>query len=175
MDILVSSNLERLLFLASGCNAEAVSKWMADLSSDGLFKVDEKTIANIKETFLSYSCNEEQTIAEIGEVYSKYGYLCDPHTAVGMKVADDYKKLTNDYIPTVVLSTASPYKFPAPVSQAIGLKATGDEFEQIDAIFKATGVPVPENLSSIRTKRVLHDDVIDRNRILDYVLDVLGI
>lgn len=175
MDILVSSNLERLLFLASGSNAEAVSKWMADLSSDGLFKVDEKTIANIKETFLSYSCNEEQTIAEIGEVYSKYGYLCDPHTAVGMKVADDYKKAVNDYIPTVVLSTASPYKFPAPVSQAIGLKAIGDEFEQIDAISKATGVPVPANLSSIRSKKVLHDDVIDRDRILEYVLDVLGI
>ena len=175
MDILVSSNLERLLFLASGCNSEAVSGWMADLFSKGFFKVDEDTLKKIKDTFLSYSCSEDQTIAEIGAVYSDFGYLCDPHTAVGMKAADDYKHDFDDYIPTVVLSTASPYKFPGPVSQAIGLKANGDEFGQINAICKATGVPVPKNLSSIRSKKVLHDDVIYRDRILDYVLSVLGI
>ncbi len=175
MDILVSSNLERLLFLACGCKPDVVSKWMADLSSEGVFRVDETTLSRIQESFLSYSCTESQTIEEIGEVYSKYRYLCDPHTAVGMKVADEFRREHDDCIPTVVLSTASPYKFPGPVSQAIELAAGGDEFAQIDAICKATGVPIPRNLSSIRSKKVLHDDVIDRDGILDYVLKVLGI
>ena len=96
-----------------------------------------------------------------------------------MKIAtqkdDDYKKDFGDDVPTVVLSTASPYKFPGPVSQALGMPVVGDEFEQIDAICRATGVPVPTNLSSIRSKKVLHDDVIDRDCILEYVLGVLGI
>ena len=175
MDILVSSNLERLLFLASGCKSEVVSGWMADLSGKGIFKVDDKCLGEIRKTFLSYSCTEEQTIETIGKVYSKDGYLCDPHTAVGMKAADDFRRDFRGDVPTVVLSTASPYKFPGPVSKAIGLPVTGDEFTQIEAISKATGVPVPKNLSSIRSKKVLHNDVIDRDRILDYVLGALGI
>ena len=175
MDILVSSNLERLLFLASGCNASVVSKWMADLSSEGIFKVDEKYMAVIRETFRSYSCTEKETIRTIGEVYRKDSYLCDPHTAVGMKVADDYRKDMKDDVPTFVLSTASPYKFPTPVSEAIGLEVKGSEFEQIKAINLKTGVPVPRNLSSLESKKALHDDVIDRENILKYVLSVLGI
>lgn len=80
-----------------------------------------------------------------------------------------------DSIPSVVLSTASPYKFPGPVSEAIGLPAEGDEFSQIASICKATGVKIPKNLSSLQEKKVLHNDVIDREDILDYVLEVLGV
>lgn len=175
MDILVSSNLERLLFLAADCNAEKVAKWMKDLNTEGIFTVDEAVMQNIKATFKAYHCTEQQTIETIGETYSKDSYLCDPHTAVGIKAAKDYKAECADDVPVVVLSTASPYKFPAPVSEAIGLPVTGDEYEQIAAISKKTGVAVPKNLSSIQSKPVLHNDVIDREAILDYVLEVLGV
>ena len=92
-----------------------------------------------------------------------------------MKVADDYKKDVKDDVPMVVLSTASPYKFPTPVSEAIDLEVKGSEFEQINAINKKTGVPVPKNLSSLESKKAIHNDVIEREDILKYVLSVLGI
>ena len=175
MDILISSNLERLLFLASGCDAQKVSSWMKELSSEGIFKIDAPVLGRITETFKAYCCTEKETIETIGEVYRNDGYLCDPHTAVGMKAAKDYKNDVGDDVPTVVLSTASPYKFPAPVSQALGIELKNDEFEQIQAICDRTGVPVPKNLSSLRDKKVLHKDVVDREDILDYVLGILGI
>ena len=175
MDILISSNLERLLFLASGCDAQKVSSWMAGLSSEGIFKIDATTLGRIKETFKAYCCTEKQTIETIGEVYRKEGYLCDPHTAVGMKAANDYRKDVSDNVPVVVLSTASPYKFPGPVSDALDIEKKNDEFEQIQDIENKTGVPVPKNLSSLRNKKVLHRDVVDRGNILDYVLGILGI
>ncbi len=175
MDILVSSNLERLLFLASQCNATMVSKWMDDLNSKGFFKVEDFVIEEIKTTFKAYCCTEPETISTIGNTYREYGYLCDSHTAVGIKVADDYRKDCNDDTPLIVLSTASPYKFPSPVSKAIGLPLDGDEFKQISAINEMTGVPVPGNLSSLKDKAVVHRDVIDKNGILDYILGILGL
>ena len=148
---------------------------MKDLSSEGIFKVDDATLGIITETFRAYCCTEKETIETIGEVYRSHGYLCDPHTAVGMKAAKDYRNDVKDDVPTVVLSTASPYKFPAPVSQALGIELKNDEFEQIQAICDKTGVPGPGNLSSLRDKKVLHKDVVDRENILDYVLGILGI
>ncbi len=177
MDILVSSNLERLLFLASGCQATMVQKWMDDLKNQGLFKVDAITLENIQKTFKAYCCTEDQTIQTIRDTYNKDQYLCDPHTAVGMKAAKDYKN-SPDYkegTAVVVLSTASPYKFPAAVSKALELPLKGDEYQQIAAINKKTNVPVPKNLSSIQSKKVLHNHVIDRDKIIDYVLEVLGL
>ena len=173
MDILVSSNLERLLFLASGCDSAKVSAWMKDLQTEGVFTADDRTMENIRRTFCGYCCTEEETIRTIGETYRKDAYLCDPHTAVGIKAAGDYKADNPDDVPVIVLSTASPYKFPDPVSRAIGLKAENDEFTQIDAIRDATKVPVPAALSSLREKKVLHDDVIDREEIIGYVLKAL--
>ena len=92
-----------------------------------------------------------------------------------MKAAKDYKNDVKDSVPVVVLSTASPYKFPGPVSEALGIELKNDEFEQIQAIEDKTAVPVPRNLSSLRNKKVLHKDVADREAILKYVLGVLGI
>ena len=175
MDILVSSNLERLLFLASGCDEKKVESWMKDLFQKGVFTVDEPVMEKIRETFKAYCCTEKETLETIGKTFNEDGYLCDPHTAVGIKASRDYRSDMRDDVPTIVLSTASPYKFPAPVSEAIGLEICGDEFKQIDAICERTGVPVPRNLSSLKSKKVLHNDVIERDGILDYVLDVLGI
>ena len=177
MDILVSSNLERLLFLACGCKPTMVQKWMNDLKNEGIFKIDAITLENIQKTFKAYCCTEEETISTIKATYNSNNYLCDPHTAVGIKAAKDYKNspaYTED-VPVVVLSTASPYKFPAAVCKAIELPLEGDEYQQIEAINKKTNVPVPKNLSSIKNKPVLHNQVIDRNKIIDYVVEVLGI
>ena len=177
MDILVSSNLERLLFLACGCKPTMVQKWMNDLKNEGVFKIDAITLENIQKTFKAYCCTEEETISTIKATYNSNNYLCDPHTAVGIKAAKDYKNspaYTED-VPVVVLSTASPYKFPAAVCKAIELPLEGDEYQQIEAINKKTKVPVPKNLSSIKNKPVLHNQVIDRNKIIDYVVEVLGI
>ncbi len=177
MDILVSSNLERLLFLACDCKPTMVQKWMEELKNQGIFKIDAITLKNIQKTFKAYCCTEDQTISTIKDTYNNKNYLCDPHTAVGMKAAKDYKN-SLDYkegVPVVVLSTASPYKFPAAVSKALGLPLEGDEYQQIAAINKKTSVPVPKNLSSIQSKPVLHNTVIDRDKIIDYVLEVLEI
>ena len=175
MDILVSSNLERLLFLASGCNADQVKAWMKDLNEKGSFTVPQEVLGKITDTFKAYCCTEKETIETIGRTYRELGYLCDPHTAVGIKAAADYRKDYGDGNALVVLSTASPYKFPAPVSEAIGLQFNGDEFPQLEKISAFTGVPVPENLSSLRSRKQLHNDVIDRDEVTAYVLGALGI
>ncbi len=177
MDILVSSNLERLLFLACDCNATMVQKWMDELKNQGFFQVEDTVLAKIQQTFKAYYCTEAETIATIGSTYEKDHYLCDPHTAVGIKVAQDYKNSSSytDNVPVVVLSTASPYKFPAAVCRAIGLSVEGDEYQQIAEINRKTGVPVPKNLSSIQSKPVLHNQVIDRDKIIDYVLKALAL
>lgn len=170
MDILVSSNLERLLFLACGCKTAKVASWMKDLKENGCFHVDQDVISTIQQTFKAYCCTEEETISTIGNTFNINHYLCDPHTAVGMKVAKDYKKDFQDDVPVVVLSTASPYKFPAAVSKALGLTLKGDEYKQIEAINKRTGIVVPKNLSALQNKPILHNEVIDRDEIIDYVL-----
>ncbi len=175
MDILVSSNLERLLFLACNCDTDKVSSWMKDLKEKGYFKIDDAVLANIQQIFKAYCCTEDETINTIRNTYNERGYLCDPHTAVGMKVAKDYRKAFSDDIPVVVLSTASPYKFPAAVSKALGLSIDGDEYNQIEAIKEKTGIAVPKNLSSLQSKPVLHDGVIEKDEIIDYVLKVLEI
>ncbi len=175
MDILVSSNLERLLFLACNCDTDKVSSWMKDLKEKGYFKIDDAVLANIQQTFKAYCCTEDETINTIRNTYNERGYLCDPHTAVGMKVSKDYRKAFSDDIPVVVLSTASPYKFPAAVSKALGLSIDGDEYNQIEAIKEKTGIAVPKNLSTLQSKPVLHDEVIEKDEIIDYVLKVLEI
>ena len=181
MDILVSSNLERLLYLACSSKPEflgsTISRWMNELTSNGYCQVDPATMANIRQTFRCGCCTEEETIQTIRKTYSKYSYLCDPHTAVALKVADEHiasRSSTSDSVPVVVLSTASPYKFPAAVSQALSLPLKNDDFTQIQAINSLTGVPIPTNLSSLKTKIIRHTDVIDKDQIIDYVLSSLN-
>ena len=170
MDILVSSNLERLLFLLSGCDDAYVADLMAQLKETGKYRVSDEMLAALGEEFWAGCCNDEGTLRSIGEIWQKYGYLCDTHTAVGWNVADQYLAETGAQRPLVVLSTASPYKFPAAVLKALGQSAEGDEFRVMEQLHELTGVPMPENLSGLRDKQVLHRDVIEKDEILDYVL-----
>ncbi|MBO4683710.1 MAG: hypothetical protein J5600_00110, partial [Desulfovibrio sp.] len=143
---------------------------MAQLKETGRYRVSDEMLAALGEEFWAGCCGDEGTLKSIGEVWRKYGYLCDTHTAVGWNVADQYLAETGAQRPLVVLSTASPYKFPAAVLKALGASAEGDEFRVMEQLHELTGVPMPENLSGLRDKQVLHRDVIEKDEILDYVL-----
>ncbi len=169
MDILVSSNLERLLYLLSGDTA-LVARLMQELNTQGYYTVQEQLLKEIQEHFWAGWCDDVKGAETIAKVWKKNGYLCDTHTASGWLVAEDYVNQTKDHRPMVVLSTASPYKFPAAVLAAIGETAKGDEFDQLEQLCAVTGVPIPKNLAALRTMPELHKDVIDKDKMLDYVL-----
>ena len=110
------------------------------------------------------------TAAAIDRVWKTYGYLCDTHTAVGWHVAETYVNQTGDHTPMVVLSTASPYKFPAAVLSAIGGDTSGDEFQQMERLSAITGVAIPGNLTGLKELPELHTGVIDKEDMLSFVL-----
>lgn len=169
MDILVSSNLERLLFLASGNDAAFVRCCMEELSKQGFYKVDWDIMQNIHQVFSAYCCDEAETRHSIARVWQDMGYLCDPHTAVAFSGAEQYKKERRGSAPVVILSTASPYKFPAAVLEAIGGDLSGDDFDRMEELSRISGVPVPESLARLKGAEVLHRDVIGADELLDYV------
>ena len=169
MDILVSSNLERLLYLLSG-DDKLVAGLMKSLSEEGAYEVPAEMLEKLHELFWAGCCDDEAAKAAIGKVWREDHYLCDTHTAVAWDVAQQYKKENPAHNAVVVLSTASPYKFPAAVLEGIGEQAKGDEFDVMEQLHDVTGVPVPKNLAALREREVRHRDVIERDEMLDYVL-----
>ena len=169
MDILVSSNLERLLYLLSG-DDKLVAGLMKSLSEKGAYEVPADMLAKLHELFWAGFCDDEGAKTAIGKVWKDDHYLCDTHTAVAWDVAQQYKKENADHNAVVVLSTASPYKFPAAVLEGIGESTKGDEFDVMEQLHDVTGVPVPKNLASLREREVRHRDVIAQEEMLDYVL-----
>lgn len=169
MDILVSSNLERLLFYAHDGDTAKVSGCMRALDRDGYYRLEKGVMARLRTEFAAYCSSEEEASRTIGEVYRQYGYVCDPHTAVGFSAAEQYKRERGCDRPVVVLSTASPYKFPGVVLRSIGAKTPEDEFEQMEALRELTGLPIPKGLSSLRCAPERYLDVIDRDALGEYV------
>ena len=175
MDILVSSNLERLLYHLSGENGEEVARLMKALDQKGVYEVNEK-IRNGMSCFYGGFCGSGETVDVIGEVYGKYGYLLDTHTAVAYRVYEDYRRKTGDETPTLIASTASPYKFAVSVGKGIGVSPEGaEELNWLDAVSEKTGVPVPAGLADLRTKEIRHKDVIDIAEMEDAVAGALGL
>lgn len=172
MDILVSSNLERLLFYALDGDAADIRVCMEELEEKGSYRLAEPVMDRLRCEFAAYCCSEEDCTATIGKVYRETGYVCDPHTAVGFFAAQQYRHDSKTKAPVVVLSTASPYKFPGAVLKALGGSIPEDEFEQMDALHQMTGVPVPRNLASLREKEDRHLDVIDKEEMNAYVLEL---
>ena len=166
MDILVSSNLERLLYLLSGDTA-LVAGLMKDLNEKGYYTVPKALLAAIQEEFGAGFCDDGDAQAVIGRVYRDYGYLMDPHTASGWFVAEQNRGEHQ----MVVLSTASPYKFSTTVLTAIGGDTQGTEYERMERLHALTGVPIPKNLASLQGKPELHTDVIPKEKMLEYVLN----
>ena len=169
MDILVSSNLERLLYLLSG-DTELVAELMGKLNAEGVYTVPDSLKDAIQSQFWASYCDDARASEIMGRVYKEQGYLCDPHTASGFAAAQDYVAATGDHRPMVILSTASPYKFPATVLEAIGGDTSGSEYEQMDRLHEITGIPVPPALAKLRTMPELHTDVIEKSAMLEYVM-----
>ena len=169
MDILVSSNLERLLFLLSG-DAKLVARLMRSLSETGVYTVPDTLQKKLDGLFFAGCCDDAGTKETIGQVWHQYVYLMDTHTAVAYRVAQQYKASHPDHAPVVILSTASPYKFPAAVLEGIGADAGDDEFAAMARLEAITHVPMPPNLRSLAERPVLHRDVIDVCDMQSYVL-----
>lgn len=178
MDILISSNLERLLFELTGRDAAKVSQWMQQLQSEGRYAVDQATYSQVQQLFWSGYANDSDTLITIKDVWNKYNYLMDTHTAVAYKVYQDYKKQTNDDTKTIIASTASPFKFNTSVAQAVmgEEQVTGqDEFELLDKLSQQTGWPIPQSLRNLNQRLVLHDKKAERTAIKQTLAEVLGI
>ena len=170
MDILVSSNLERLLFLLSRDSAY-VAGLMQQLSADGAYQLSGELLDKLQQDFSCGCCDDQGAADVIGRLWWEQHYLCDPHTAVAWSVAEQLDaELRGTGAPTVVLSTASPYKFPAAVLSALGRPGSDSEFRMMDELAQLSGVPIPGNLSGLEGRPVLHKDVIDKDAMLDYVL-----
>lgn len=170
MDILVSSNLERLLFLLSRDSAY-VAGLMQQLSADGAYQLSGELLDKLRQDFSCGCCDDQGAADVIGRLWREQHYLCDPHTAVAWSVAEQLDaELRGTGAPTVVLSTASPYKFPAAVLSALGRSGSDSEFRMMDELAQLSGVPIPGNLSGLEGRPVLHKDVIDKDAMLDYVL-----
>lgn len=178
MDILISSNLERLLYHLSGNDAEAVNRWMSELKNSGRYNVGQPIIEKIKRLFWSGYTNDQETIATIKETFEKHKYLVDTHTAVAINVYNRYKAETGDNTPSVILSTASPYKFNSSVVEAIMGKQSvsgKNEFELLEILSEVSGTDIPKNLRGLNNKQVLHGTVVERENMDDVVKKFLSV
>lgn len=176
MDILISSNLERLLYHLTGENDAQIREWFGNLAQNGKYEVSDDVKAKLEESFIAGCCDDEQTKQTIKKIYDKYGYTCDTHTAVAVKVYLDYKEKTGDTTPTVIASTASPYKFSASVLSALELNTdASDEYELVDELHTASNIPVPQSLAELKGKEVRFNKIIDKSQMKEYVLSTLGI
>ena len=165
MDILISSNLERLLCLCFG--TERTRELMAELAESGEYTLTASELTKITEKFAAGSCGDEETLATIGKVWQEHGYLMDTHTAVAWNVAESESALVNK---TVVLSTASPYKFSGSVLRALGKEAGEDEFEMINTLYSLTGAKIPASLARLNEAPQLHNDKTEKSAMQSYVL-----
>ena len=173
MDILISSNLERLIYRIAGNDSEANKTFMNQLSKEGKYEITSQMKDELKDFAGGFS-DEAKTAATIKDLYDKTGYVIDTHTAVAAGVYKDYVANTGDETPTVIASTASPYKFTRSVMEAIDSKyADMDDFALIDELNKLSGVTIPQAIEDIRTAPVLHDRICDADKMLETVEDIL--
>jgi threonine synthase len=176
MDILISSNLERLLYIMCGQNDAQIKEWFGSRASTGKYEVTDDIKAKLKEEFSAGFCTDDETKAEIKKIFDKYSYTMDTHTAVAVKVYEDYKAATGDNTKTIIASTASPYKFSASVLEAIeGKKPEIDEYDMIDKLSELSGYEIPASLAALRTKPVRFKGVISKEEQKGYVLKELGL
>ena len=176
MDILISSNLERMIYRIAGNDAKQCAKFMAALTKDGEYVITDAMKAELSEFFGAFG-SEEETAVKIKEVYDKEGYVMDTHTAVAAVAYDKYKAATgDDKTPTVIASTASPYKFTRSVMDAIDPAYDAeDDFELVDELNKVSKTEIPKAIEEIRTAPVLHDTVCETVAMEDEVKKILGI
>ena len=168
MDILISSNLERLLWATAG--TEKTASYMKQLNETGKYAVEAETLAAIQKDFVGYFATEEETAATILKFWNEDHYLADPHTAVALYSAQNYLKETGDKIPMVVDSTASPYKFANNVFRSIAKKAPSGDLEALDELTELTGVSIPYPLAGLKDRTVRFREVCEPSEMTDRVL-----
>ena len=177
MDILISSNLERLLWHLSDGNCALVRDLMSQLAQTGRYQVPEDLLSKLRELFAAGSCDDEQTSATIRRVFESHSYLLDTHTAVAVDVAEQYRAQGSG-AKRVIASTANPYKFSRSVLQAVDAAAAAaveDEFDVVDTVCRITGEPVPAGLSGLREKQVRFSNVCEKQDMLAAFAQGLGI
>lgn len=175
MDILISSNLERLIYRIAGDDSDKNAKLMEALTTSGKYEITEDMKKNLSEFYGNFA-TETETAATIKKVYESDNYIMDTHTAVAATVYDKYVAATGDKTPTVIASTASPYKFTRSVMEAIDSKyASQSDFELVDELNRLSGVKIPQAIEDIRSAAVLHDTVCDKSEMEAVVRNILGL
>lgn len=173
MDILISSNLERLIYRIAGNNADKNAEFMKALNGEGKYEITEDMRAALADFYGNFASGKE-TADTIRRLYEKTGYVIDTHTAVAAAVYHKYVEETKDETPTVIASTASPFKFSRSVMDAIDSKYDKlSDFELVDELSALANVPVPDAIEQIRTAPVLHDHICDRTEMKETVEDFL--
>lgn len=177
MDILVSSNLERLLYDLTNGDSVKVAGWMNELAANGKYQVDESVLNQLQELFYAGCCDDDATKATVQEMYRTENYLCDTHTAVAINVYQQYVNDTNDVeTPAIVVSTASPYKFSDSVLSAVSNDTNKDssEFNKIEELSVLTGTPIPAPIAQLKSKKIRFDSICTTALMEEVVLDIAG-
>ena len=175
MDILISSNLERMLFELSGHDSDKIAALQENLAKEGTFKIDADMASKVKDIFYGGCCDDTRTKATIKKVFEEYGYLADTHTAVALAVYEDYVSATGDNTPVVIASTASPYKFAKSVYSAIGGEVTDDEFKVLNDLSEETKTEIPAPIKALETATVRFNNVCESEQMPKVVLEYLGL
>ncbi len=170
MDILVSSNLERFLYHLSSADTKKISQAMENLDKDknyiwGDFEDD---------LIFAGFADEEEISQAINSCYNNFSYVVDPHTAVAYSVYREYKEFSGDEKPTLIASTASPYKFPGKVLSSLGKEVPKDEFQRLEDLSELSHIDIPEDLSKLKTAKIIHDKVIEANQMQDIIKETIG-
>lgn len=169
MDILVSSNLERLLFEICGRDSATVLGWMDALRDHGSYDIPASAREKLAAEFYADFCDDVETGKAIRRVFEQHKYLMDPHTAVAQAVYDKYRESTGDKTPTVIVSTANPYKFTPDVWQSLAGETVTDAFAAAEKLSERTGVPIPESIRELKTAPILHNGVAEKDTMGDAV------
>ena len=175
MDILISSNLERLLSLVTNSDDKLVADWMNSLKNDGKYEVSEDIKTKIKETFFAGFCDDAETFDEIKKVFLDSGYVMDTHTSVAKRVYNNYVNETGDNTKTVIVSTASPFKFSDSVLKSIkGTIESENEFEMLKELASVSDAHIPKSLAELETKPVIFRTTCEKEEMYDVVSEMLN-
>ncbi len=175
MDILISSNLERMLFELCDGDDSIVASLQEQLTKNGTFKVSSDVHAKFTDIFYGGCCDDDETVATIKETFDDYGYLCDTHTAVAIKVSKLYREETGDNTPVLIASTASPYKFAKSVLAAVSDDVSDSEFGNVELLSQKTATQVPAPIVALKDATVRFNTICERDKMLDEVYSALSV
>lgn len=177
MDILISSNLERLLYEITGHDSGYVANWMEKLKTSGVYTINADIMKKVSATFWAAYTGIDETLKTIESIYGDYGYVVDTHTAVGIDVYDKYVISTGDMTKTIIASTASPFKFNESVVRAIfgedSIKGKS-EFELLEVLAEKCGITIPKGLDGLNGKEILHKTICGKTGMKDEIIKILG-